>query len=53
MWSKTEIVHRAIMVGYWLRPFDSHLDDRRWRWQESGCAASQRAWDEHVGSLPL
>jgi hypothetical protein len=30
-------------LSYWLRPYDSHLDARRWRWQEPGCARSRRA----------
>jgi hypothetical protein len=33
-----------IALGYWIRPYDSHLDARRWRWQESGCAKSRRVW---------
>ena len=36
-WLRTEVVWRCQMLGYWLRPYDLHLDDRRWRWTESGC----------------
>lgn len=36
-----------ILLGYWLRPYDSHLDARRWRWQESGCRQSREWWAKH------
>lgn len=31
-----------IEAGYWLRPFDMHLDRRRWRWSTPGCVRSRR-----------
>jgi hypothetical protein len=38
-----EVRHAAIMLGYYVRPYDDHLDARRWRWQESGCSRSRKA----------
>jgi hypothetical protein len=32
-----ELRHAGVMAGYWLRPYDGHLDRRRWRWQRRGC----------------
>lgn len=34
-------------LSYWLRPYDSHLDRRRWRWAKSGCQQSREWWAEH------
>lgn len=53
-----ELRHRLIMLGYWIRPMDMMLDARRWRWQESGCAASRRLWlaagpDVHAAARAL
>jgi len=30
-------------IGYWVRPYDDHLDARRWRWQQPGCWRASRA----------
>lgn len=46
VWIGIEVKHRAFLLGYWLRPYDAHLDARRWRLQESGCASSRRLWRE-------
>lgn len=35
--------HCAVLASYEIRPYDPHLDRRRWRWQTSGRARSQ-AW---------
>lgn len=40
-------------LGYWLRPFDQHLDRRRWRWQTPGCVQSRRFLLEQIGSEDL
>jgi hypothetical protein len=32
-----ELRHAGVMAGYWLRPYDSHRDARRWMWQRPGC----------------
>lgn len=37
----------AVAHGYWLRPYDPHLDARRWRWQRSGRQRTQRYFAEH------
>lgn len=28
-------------IGYWIRPYDAVLDDRRWRWQPTGICQFQ------------
>lgn len=40
-WSPGAPLH--VRLSYWLRPYDAHLDARRWRWQEPGCSRSRRA----------
>lgn len=36
-WRGTLTRHLLVVkLGYWIRPYDDHLDARRWRWQESG-----------------
>lgn len=40
-------------LGYWLRPYDAHLDRRRWRWAQSGCAQSREWWAQHGHRLTL
>lgn len=39
---RTEAVHAATMVGYWLRPYDMLADERRWAWQPPTCCTCGR-----------
>ena len=32
-WLWAEVRHAVVMAGYWIRPYDSPADRRRWRWQ--------------------
>lgn len=38
-----EAMHALVMLGYWVRPYDMHLDRRRWRWERSGRQRSYAA----------
>jgi hypothetical protein len=42
--------HAGVMLGYWIRPYDMHLDARRWRWEQSG---RQRSHDAIAASPAL
>lgn len=46
-WLGSEVQYALMLLGYQLRPYDSHLDRRRWRWQRSGCLRSRIAWRQH------
>lgn len=46
-WLTSEVTYQAMLLGYRLRPYDAHLDRRRWRWQRSGCLRSRIAWQQH------
>ncbi len=44
-----EVAHALVMADYWVRPYDMHLDARRWRWQRSG---RQRSHDALAALTP-
>jgi hypothetical protein len=37
-----------IRLSYWVRPFDTSLDARRWRWSTPGCVRSRRIFQRAV-----
>lgn len=43
--------HSVVMLGYRVRPYDPHLDARRWAWQRSGRQRSYAAVHRMLAAL--